>query len=427
MSDMFRQQPTAVASTQRPRLHALRRVGRHPAFAIPMVTGLFIMLTAIIGILVFNGGSPKLKPTDSHIVIIAHDEQEQTVPTRAKTVNEVLKRFNIAVNEGDVVEPDRETEIVTDNFRINVYRAVPVTIVDGERKLFAYSAASTPRSIVKQAGIDVYPEDDLKLLPADNFLTEASIGQRVVIQRSTPVNLNLYGTQVVMRTRAQTVGDLMKERNVKVEPGDTVQPGRSTPLTSNMQIFLLRKGIKIETVEETVAMPVQIVEDSSLTFGSTAVRQQGSNGKKLITYQIDTNKNERKVIQEVTTVQPVTQITARGKAVQIPNDKQAVMGAAGIASSDFPYVDFIISHESGWCPTKLQGQIGYCPPYAPETIPAGLGYGLGQATPGTKMSGFGADWKTSAVTQLKWATSYAKGRYGTWEAAYNYWQSHRHW
>jgi len=103
------------------------------------------------------------------------------------------------------------------------------------------------------------------------------------------------------------------------------------------------------------------------------------------------------------------------------------MASAGISSSDYPYVDYIISHESGWCPTKLQGQIGYCPPYAPDSIPAGLGYGLGQATPGTKMASFGADWKTNAATQLRWATSYALGRYGSWGAAYNYWQAHHNW
>jgi hypothetical protein len=147
----------------------------------------------------------------------------------------------------------------------------------------------------------------------------------------------------------------------------------------------------------------------------------------LVTYQVDTNTGERKKIQEVIIVEAVPLIIARGKAVQIPGDKQAVMAAAGIAASDYPYVDFIMSHESGWCPTKMQGQIGYCPPYAPETIPSNLGYGLGQATPGTKMAPFGADWKTNPVTQLKWAKSYVQGRYRTWEAAYNHWQDKRWW
>jgi uncharacterized protein YabE (DUF348 family) len=383
------------------------------------------MLATVIGIVVFSGGAPKLRQTDTHIVIISHDKQEQTLPTRAHTVGDVLKKANIALHQGDVVEPDADTEVVTDNFRINVYRAVPVTIVDGNRKTFAFSAASTPRSIVKQSGIDVYPEDKLALLPADNFLMEASIGQRVVIQRATAVNVNVYGTPVQMRTHAKTVGELLKERGLKLQSNDSVQPSVDTPLAAGQQVFVLRKGTQIATEEIKIPMDKQTVEDENLSFGTIATRQQGSDGKKLVTYQLQLENGKeisRKVIQEVTTIQPVAEITARGKAVQIPSDKQAAMRAAGISQADFPYVDFVISHESGWCPTKMQGQAGVCPPYPPESIPSGLGYGLGQATPGSKMAPFGADWKTSAITQLRWATSYAS-RYGGWQGAYSTWRN----
>jgi hypothetical protein len=307
---------------------------------------------------------------------------------------------------------------------------VPITIVDGGHKTFAFSAASTPRSIVKQAGIQVYPEDTLDLLPADNFLTEASIGERVVIERATPVNVNIYGTPVVLRTHAKTVAELLKERGFKVGANETVQPTRSTPVTANMQIYLLQRGQKVTTEEQIISMPTQIVEDGSLSFGTTALRQQGSDGKKVVTYLIDNENGQetKKVLQEIVTVQPVTQITARGKAVQIPSDKQAVMAAAGISSGDYAYVDYIISHEGGWCPTKWQGE-HTCPPYfeALHDINSGYGYGIGQATPASKMAAFGADWKTSAVTQLRWATSYAVGRYGTWGAAYNHWSTYHNW
>jgi uncharacterized protein YabE (DUF348 family) len=430
MHSSFQRFKKRYAAQQRSKVRAIKRAGGHPAVVIPFVTISVLLLLSVVGVVVFSGGKPKLRTMDTHVVIINHDRAEQTIPTRARTVGEVLQRAEVILHEGDVVEPDQDTEVVSDNFRINVYRAVPVTIVDGTKKTFAYSAAKTPRSIVKQAGIEVYPEDTLALLPVDNFLIEGSIGERVVVERATPVNLNIYGTQVAMRTHAKTVGDLLKEREVKLQPSDTVQPAVETPITPNVQIFLVRQGTQIATEEATIAMPTQIVEDTSLSFGATAIRQQGSAGRKLVTYQIQLENGKevgRRIIQEVITVEAVPKIIARGKAVQIPDDKQAVMAAAGIAVSDYPYVDFVVSHESGWCPTKTQGQIGYCPAYAPDTVPSGLGYGLGQATPGTKMSSFGSDWKTSAITQLKWATSYAKGRYGSWEAAYDFWQSHRYW
>jgi len=412
---------------QRRKVRIIRRATRHPAVAVPIVTILILILLSVVGIVLVSGGKPKLKDTGTHVVIVTHDDVEQNIPTRERTVGDVLGRASIAVHEGDVVEPDVSTEVVSDNFRVNVYRAVPVTIVDGGKKLFAYTAAKTPRSIVKQTGIEVYPEDRLDLLPASNFLVEGSIGERVVIQRATQVNLNLYGTQLNLRTQAKTVEELLKEKNIKLSQGDTVQPVAATPLKPNDQVFVLRQGIKIEFAEEEIPMPRQIVEDANLSFGTQVLRQQGTTGKRLVTYQVDQNTGERKVIQSVTVVEAVPNIVARGKAVQIPNDKQAVMAAAGISSGNYPYVDFIMSHEAGWCPTKLQGQVGYCPPYAPVSIPSSLGYGIGQATPGSKMAAFGADWKTNVVTQLRWASSYATGRYGSWAAAYEHWQTHHNW
>lgn len=418
------------AAAQDSGVQGVKRAASRPWVRIPLATFAVLLLLTVLALIIFNGGSPRLRTIDSHIVIITHDEQEQTVPTRAQTVDELLKKTNITLHEGDVVEPSLDTEIVSDNFRVNVYRAVPVTVVDGERKTFAYSAASTPRSIVKQIGIEVYPEDELLLLPTQNFLVEGSIGERVVINRATPVNVNIYGTQVAMRTHAKTVGQLLKEREIKLGPDDTVQPTQGIGIQPGMQIFILRKGTQIQTVEQEIAMPRETIEDASLSFGTIVTRQIGAPGRRLVTFQIELENGvevARKEIQSVVTVPPVAQITARGKAVQIPADKQAVMAAAGIAVSDYPYVDYIMSHESGWCPTKLQGQIGYCPPYAPETVPSGKGYGIGQATPGTKMAPYGADWKTNPVTQLKWAIAYTKGRYGSWSAAYNYWQSHHNW
>jgi resuscitation-promoting factor RpfB len=163
----------------------------------------------------------------------------------------------------------------------------------------------------------VYPEDDLTLLPTDDFLSEGSLGERVVIARATPVDLNLYGTQVTLRTHAKTVGDLIRERHVKLGKDDTMQPVAPTPLSDNSQVFIIHKGTQIQTAAEDIGMPVQTVSDGSLAYGSTAIRQQGSPGKKLVTYQIDLQNGQevgRHVIQEVVTQEPVAQIIAKGTA-----------------------------------------------------------------------------------------------------------------
>jgi hypothetical protein len=98
----------------------------------------------------------------------------------------------------------------------------------------------------------------------------------------------------------------------------------------------------------------------------------------------------------------------------VPGSHSDWMRAAGIAESDFGYVDYIISHESGWSCTKWNR--------------AGSGaYGLGQAYPATKMAAFGSDYMTNPVTQLRWANAYATGRYGSWANAYAHWLRYHNW
>jgi len=299
------------------KVHAIKRAARRPFVAVPFVTVSVLLLLSVIAILLFTGGKPVLKPAGVNTVIVTDDGKELTaVPTREKTVGGLLKRLDITLNEGDVVEPSLDTEITSDEFRVNIYRALPVTIVEGDRKLFTFSAAATPRSIVKQAGIEVYPEDELLMVPTENFLIEGSIGPRLVIERATPVHVNLYGTQVTMRTRAKTVGDLLKERNIKMGPDDSIQPALETALTPNIEIFLLRRGTEITTVEEVIPMPVEKIYDNNLSVGTRAVRQQGAPGKRVVTYQIELENGlevSRTEIQNVEVVPPVKHIEAIGR------------------------------------------------------------------------------------------------------------------
>lgn len=385
---------------------------KHP-FVIPVATLLVFFFVAL-GMFVTMGGE-KVVASDSHLVVFSHDKKQETLPTRAKTVGEFLDRVNVKLNEGDVVEPSKDAVIVEEKFRINIYRARPVTVIDNGKKTFAFSAATTARSVASQAGVQVYPEDKIESQMETDFLRDGAIGEKVVIDRATPTSLNLYGTMVPVRTHAKTVGELLKEKKVELAKDDTVQPALETVITPQTQVFVVRNGSKVVTEEQVIPMEVQTIQDNSLSFGSTAIRQQGSPGKRLVTYQIDTQNGKevaRKEIQAVVAVEPVKQIVARGLSVYIPGDKEAVMLAAGISRSDFAYVNYIVSRESGWnaAARNASGAFGLC-----------------QALPGSKMASAGSDWASNPVTQLKWCSGYATGRYGTWAGAYNYWVSHHWW
>ncbi len=286
----------------------------HP-FVLPVTIFLVMFFLALATLITLGGRT--VEPSDTHIVELSVDGSRQSIPTRAATVGEFLQRVEIKLGQSDIVEPDSDTHIDDDNFHVNVYRARPVTIIDGGTRHFAYSAAATPRSVVVQAGLTVYPEDNITSSVPDTFLREGVLGERVVIERSTPVNLNLYGSPVTIRTHAKTVTALLKEKNIRLGVNDTVQPAPEAPITPNLQVFVLRSGTQIVSVEEQIPMPIEIVEDASLSFGAQAVRQKGAVGKKIVTYQIDLQNDKeiaRHKIQEVIAEPPVKQIVARGPA-----------------------------------------------------------------------------------------------------------------
>jgi uncharacterized protein YabE (DUF348 family) len=121
-----------------PKKRLLHPLSGHP-FVVPVVTFMVLFFVSIAGFIVFGGGAT-IGPRDSRVVNVYVDEQKQTLPTRAKTVEDLLKRMDIAINDGDVVEPALDAPIVEDNFNVNIYRARPVMIVDGDRQVVINSA-----------------------------------------------------------------------------------------------------------------------------------------------------------------------------------------------------------------------------------------------------------------------------------------------
>lgn len=389
------------------RAHIIRRPYLLPIFGL-------ILGAAIVGaVFYYRGGTETFRPSDSHVVFLFDNGRKSTVDTKAKTVGELIKRLNLHLIAQDVVEPSADTPIVEDNFRVNIYHARPVTVIDGTDKVVTLTAQKSARVVAQGAGLKITPEDLASF--AQGNIADNVIGEQVMVSRATPVMLNLYGTQVPSYTQAKTVGSLLTEKHIKLDNGETVNPVPTTPVTPNMQIFILTKGSQVVTVEETIPAPIQTVNDITLSFGTKVVRQPGQPGKQAVTYLINIQKGtevSRKVIQQAVIETPVPEIQAIGATIDINGDKTSIMAAAGISSSDYAYANFIISHESGWRPTAAN--------------PSGA-YGLCQALPGSKMATAGSDWATNPITQLRWCNGYAQTRYGGWAAAYNHWLAYHVW
>jgi hypothetical protein len=75
----------------------------------------------------------------------------------------------------------------------------------------------------------------------------------------------------------------------------------------------------------------------------------------------------------------------------------ALMLQRGFPIKEFPCLNKLWNHESGWNHRARNRSSG--------------AYGIAQALPGSKMASVAADWRTNPATQIKWGLGYLKGRY----------------
>ncbi|HEY8044639.1 MAG TPA: lytic transglycosylase domain-containing protein [Streptosporangiaceae bacterium] len=88
--------------------------------------------------------------------------------------------------------------------------------------------------------------------------------------------------------------------------------------------------------------------------------------------------------------------TASGSPQQIA---QGMLGSYGWSASQFGCLQPLWNAESGWNVSASNTTSG--------------AYGIPQALPGSKMASAGADWQTSAATQIRWGLGYIRSVYGS--------------
>ena len=241
---------------------------------------------------------------NERVVTVYHDGIEQTIVTDAQTVGEALDRAKVTLNPHDSVEPARDTQLVAPGYSVNVYRARPVTVVDGFQRSTIMTSHTSAREIAEAAGLTLYDEDNYTIDRIDEFVGEGGVGLKLTIDRATLLRLVLYGKTAEIRTQATTVGELMAERNIILAPEDGANLPATTPVTAGLSLEVWRNGVQTATNEEEVPFTTKQVRDNDKPAGYREVQTPGVKGKKMVTYQIemrDGKEVSRKVIQSVVT------------------------------------------------------------------------------------------------------------------------------
>ena len=240
---------------------------------------------------------------------------ERTIVTKARTVREALKLARLSIDERqDVVEPGLDSEMVAERYNVNIFRARPVTIVDGGKRLRVTTAQQTPILIAKAAGLEIFNEDKTTLAKADNVAIDgADMVMRV--ERASLVTFVLYGKTSTVRTHAKTVGELLKDKHITPKKDDMLSVDLSAKIVPGMKIDVWRNGKQTVTVEEEVKFETEKIKDANRETSYREVKQVGENGKKNVTYEIEMKNGtevSRKEIASVVVKEPKKQVEIVG-------------------------------------------------------------------------------------------------------------------
>jgi uncharacterized protein YabE (DUF348 family) len=246
-----------------------------------------IFVGVLLSILGFGSSALVSAQDENKRLITVYDRGAKSAfLTDKKTLKEALADNGIQLDKRDTVEPSLEEELVAPDYRVNIYRARPVVVVDGAVRLKTVSPYQTPRLIAQDAGIAMFREDVATLKPLANYVGDGA-GLELTITRATPIQLELYGRKTEVRTQGKTVGDMLKEKHIVLGESGRVSVSESTPITANMKVRVWREGKQTVTFDETIPYASEYIFDADRHVGYRKVKTNGLEGVRSMTYEIE--------------------------------------------------------------------------------------------------------------------------------------------
>lgn len=323
--------------------------------------------------------------------------------TRENTVMEFLEKENIKLKNGDQIdaglndkiEDDMDLNIQTEktiNFNGKDYKTSKIYVKDFLKEIGKNYTEKAFKNFKANDKIKEGMKLDYKETKSKIYSVEVPIKKEQDIEYDNTLN---YGEKKFIEGREgiKKLSKKMIVNNVEVIDDSIIKEDIIKKPVNDKKIIGSReeveKSIEFNTVEEI---------DYSLEQGIEKVTQEGSNGLKKVVY--DRRKNSKKVIDE--------------KIVKEPRDKIIVKGGKTVNTS------------SNNISTSNSGNYTSIYSNAKEEIAKRESGGSYSATNGRYIGRYQLDYTYlngdySPENQERVADNYVAGRYGSWDAALDFW------
>ena len=346
--------------------HHIKRINNSRSLPLRLATGGVLSTLAV-------GGVVAIAAQKDLVVEVNGDKVE--LATFAEDVDGALQAAGVQVGEEDIVSP-APSESVADGDEISVRTAKPVAVsIDGEQQQLSTTDLTVSDLLNNLQGVN--PGAAVKS-GEDDVDKDAQLKDGMDLEVVSPkiIKINDGGKNTYTKIAAKTVGDVLKERGIKLGEDDRVFPAKEEKVTEGMSIKVERIDIQTEDVTEEFDAEPNFVDDPELEAGAEEVREQGEKGKREITRKVvlkNGKKESEEVIKDEVVVGPKPATIARGTKQAEPEPQGGNSGAAAPAVADGSVWDAIAQCESNgnWSINTGNGFSGGLQ-FAPSTW-AGLG------------------------------------------------------
>jgi uncharacterized protein YabE (DUF348 family) len=285
------------------------------------------LLAAGIAALVLLGGGTAWALTNRSVTLLV-DGVPRTVHTHAADVAGVLAQAGVTVGPRDVVVP-RPHLPVSDGGQVIVDRGRLVTaVVDGQVRTFWTTARSVDAALT-----DLGMREGRLVLSASRATRLPLSGMRFEVRTEKEVVLVVHGRRDTVTTYAATVGELLKERGVVLDPGDESVPAAGAALGEDAHVSRVEVAYverRTRTVAVPLPAPVRVRTDAALMLDQKSVLTPGRAGRQVRTVEdtyADGELRSSRVLSSRVAVEPRTEVRVQGARPYPPDDTGLNWGA----------------------------------------------------------------------------------------------------
>ena len=262
---------------------------------------------SMLATLLVGGGLAVVNKKD---VTIDVNGQQMDLVTMSNSVEGALKQAGIKIGPDDLIVPSPSERLTrTESIKVRSAKSVAV-VVDGQEKTII-STALTVDELVSEIGSEIGGVNEGDLLSKGRDTVIPADGMKLDITRPKVVSINDGGDVTYTQMAASNVGDLLRRRNINLNPEDVVTPSITSPVKAGMDVRIDR--VRTDQVRETVPFeaPANYKDDATAFEGDEVVEEAGTPGSKEVkrSIRIVNGKEESNTViseKEVTPAKPAT-------------------------------------------------------------------------------------------------------------------------